>query len=99
MGRFAEPSDDMPDAVERRLSGDLKGSGYTRSHPQSILGGRASGSTRWQALQASRAKACPVQTSPSCAFGPQADAANAAPNITPYPIWPIVTPPWAACDR
>ena len=43
-----------------------------------ILDEFSSGSTIWQALQASRAQACPAATSPSCAFALNAAAAGAA---------------------
>jgi len=57
-----------------------------------LRGARASGSTIWQALQVSRAKACPATTSPSCAFALSAVAAVAAAERTTAHLRHMVVP-------
>ena len=52
-----------------------------------ILDEPSSASTIWQALQASRAKACPAATSPSCALALKAAAARATASATARPAW------------
>ena len=57
-----------------------------------LRGARAPGSTIWQTLQVSRAKACPVTTSPSCAFALNAVAAMAAAERTTARLRHMVIP-------
>src|SRR6516164_9240637 len=57
-----------------------------------LRGARASGSTVWQALQVSRAKACPAATSPSCAFALNAVAAREAAERTTAHLRHMVIP-------
>ena len=61
----------------------------TNAGPMSILPGvLGCRPTLWQALQASRAKACPAMISPSCAFALNKAAARTAPTTATRPARP-----------
>ena len=56
------------------------------------LGGRCSGSTTWQALQAARAKECPAAISPFCACALRVVAARAATRVVRRMYYGILRP-------